>query len=327
MFPRRKHMFCLQAVCKTIVTNTCRVLLPQRRRWINPTIHKLFELVVRNFCGTFCFSMQFVIGMDLMGTLVLPAAISFTLYLIIISIISGGAHTTISLVLLAIILGLPSLLIVVTTRKVAYVGWVIVYLLSLPIWNGLLPAYAFWHLTTSHGIRRGKLQVTRVATMMVEEWGDWTVNNRHSMASNSDVNHNGGVDSSMTESTPSVPYASGTRPRHDSNGLLTLPAPLSPTAAPHPINDLFLPPQDQYIDSYIEAPTPRYPQFDAHVARAGGVLRNQTISSQYPGETQNLFRSEPHVATYDDQYGGYSAEPEDTSPPPAPSKGAVGQLV
>jgi chitin synthase len=89
--------------------------------------------------------MQFVVGMELMGTLVLPAAISFTLYLIIISIIPGGANTTIPLVLLAIVLGLPGLLIVVTSRKVAYVGWMIVYLISLPIWNGLLPAYAFWH--------------------------------------------------------------------------------------------------------------------------------------------------------------------------------------
>jgi len=165
------------------------------------------------------------------------------------------------------------------------------------------------------------------------------------MASNSDVNHNGGVDSSTTESTPSVPYASGTRSRHDSNGLLTLPAPLSASRNPTSVTStssaamsrssddvvysdvgstsnqrLVSTPQDQYIDSYTEAPTPRYPQFDAHVARAGGVLRNQTISSQYPGETQNPFRSEPHVATYDDQYGGYSAEPEDMSPPPVPSK-------
>lgn len=145
-FPRRKNMFCPQAVCKTIVPDTFRVLLSQRRRWINSTIHNLAELVlVRDLCGTFCFSMQFVVGMELMGTLVLPAAISFTLYLIIVSVIPGGANTTIPLILLAIILGLPGLLIVITSRKIAYVGWMLVYLLSLPIWNGLLPAYAFWH--------------------------------------------------------------------------------------------------------------------------------------------------------------------------------------
>jgi len=145
-FPKRKNMFCPQAVCKTVVPDTFRVLLSQRRRWINSTIHNLAELVlVRDLCGTFCFSMQFVVGMELAGTLVLPAAIAFTLYLVISSIIPGGPNTTIPLVLLAIVLGLPGLLIVVTSRKVAYIGWMLVYLLSLPIWNGVLPAYAFWH--------------------------------------------------------------------------------------------------------------------------------------------------------------------------------------
>ncbi|KAG6885142.1 hypothetical protein C0993_005505 [Termitomyces sp. T159_Od127] len=145
-FPKRKNMFCPQAVCKTIVPDTFRILLSQRRRWINSTIHNLAELVlVRDLCGTFCFSMQFVVGMELAGTLVLPAAIAFTLYLIVSSIIPGGPNTTIPLILLAIVLGLPGVLIVVTSRKIAYVGWMIVYLISLPIWNGILPAYAFWH--------------------------------------------------------------------------------------------------------------------------------------------------------------------------------------
>lgn len=145
-FPKRKNVFCPSAVCKTVVPDTFGVLLSQRRRWINSTVHNLAELVlVRDLCGTFCFSMQFVVGMELAGTLVLPAAISFTLYLIIISIIPGGSNTTIPLVLLAIVLGLPGLLIVITTRKVSYVGWMIVYLFSLPIWNGILPAYSYWH--------------------------------------------------------------------------------------------------------------------------------------------------------------------------------------
>ena len=145
-FPKRKNLFCPQAVCKTVVPEKFSVLLSQRRRWINSTVHNLAELIlVRDLCGTFCFSMQFVVGMELAGTLVLPAAISFTLYLIIISIVHGGSSNVIPLVLLAIILGLPGLLIVVTTRKFSYVGWMFIYLLSLPLWNGILPAYAFWH--------------------------------------------------------------------------------------------------------------------------------------------------------------------------------------
>lgn len=81
-FPKRKQVFVPQAVCKTTVPDTFAVLLSQRRRWINSTVHNLMELVlVRDLCGTFCFSMQFVVFIELIGTLVLPAAISFTIYL------------------------------------------------------------------------------------------------------------------------------------------------------------------------------------------------------------------------------------------------------
>ncbi|KAI8147365.1 chitin synthase-domain-containing protein [Fennellomyces sp. T-0311] len=143
-FPRRKMLFVPQAVCKTVVPDSFRVLLSQRRRWINSTIHNLFELLlVSDLCGTFCFSMQFVVFMELVGTLALPAAISFTLYLIVMALL--GHPAVISLILLALILGLPAVLIVMTSRKVVYVGWMFIYLFSLPIWNFVLPTYAYWH--------------------------------------------------------------------------------------------------------------------------------------------------------------------------------------
>ncbi|KAF9310156.1 Chitin synthase, class 3 [Podila horticola] len=144
-FPKRKMMFVPQAVCKTQVPTSFAVLLSQRRRWINSTIHNLMELVlIRDLCGTFCFSMQFVIFMELVGTVVLPAAISFTMYLIVISFIITPVPI-IPLMLLAAILGLPAVLILMTSRKFVYVGWMGMYLLSLPIWNFVLPVYAFWH--------------------------------------------------------------------------------------------------------------------------------------------------------------------------------------
>ncbi|KAF9469532.1 glycosyltransferase family 2 protein [Collybia nuda] len=259
-FPKRKNMFCPQAVCKTVVPDTFRILLSQRRRWINSTIHNLAELVlVRDLCGTFCFSMQFVVGMELAGTLVLPAAIAFTLYLIIASIIPGGADTTIPLVLLAFVLGLPGLLIVVTSRKVAYIGWMLVYLLSLPIWNGILPAYAFWHFDdfswgqtrkidgkdeVETGDKDGEFDSTHI---IMKRWAEFerdrrwksgtqsrdsqyyekrTDSNRYSMASNSDATHYtppGAYDSSTVDTG----NLGSQRPRHDSTALLMLPAPLA----------------------------------------------------------------------------------------------------
>jgi chitin synthase len=54
------------------------------------------------------------------------------------------AAPVIPLVLLALILGLPAILIVVTAHRWSYVAWMFVYLLSLPVWNFVLPTYAFW---------------------------------------------------------------------------------------------------------------------------------------------------------------------------------------
>ncbi|TFK44588.1 chitin synthase 1 [Crucibulum laeve] len=147
-FPNRKMMFLPQARCRTVVPDTFSVLLSQRRRWINSTIHNLMELVlVRNLCGTFCFSMQFVVFMDLLGTVVLPIAIALTYSLIVGMALTPpkSFEEAIPLMLLIAVLGLPAILILITTRKVVYVFWMLIYLLALPIWNFVLPVYAFWH--------------------------------------------------------------------------------------------------------------------------------------------------------------------------------------
>ncbi|KAJ3050340.1 hypothetical protein HK097_008693 [Rhizophlyctis rosea] len=144
-FPKRKMIFVPQALCHTVVPDEFKVLLSQRRRWINSTIHNLLELVkLRDLCGIFCFSMQFVIALELIGTVVLPAAITFALILILSAIFSGAAQT-VPLLMLAATLGLPGVLIIITTRKLIYVAWMFIYLLALPIWNFVLPVYAFWH--------------------------------------------------------------------------------------------------------------------------------------------------------------------------------------
>lgn len=143
-FPKRKQIFVPKAACKTVVPDTFKVLLSQRRRWINSTVHNLFELVlVRDLCGTFCFSMQFVIMIELIGTLVLPLAICFTIYVVIFAIVS---HPTpvLTLVLLALILGLPGVLVIFTATRWSYLIWMGIYIIALPIWNFVLPSYAYW---------------------------------------------------------------------------------------------------------------------------------------------------------------------------------------
>ncbi|KAJ7126893.1 chitin synthase-domain-containing protein [Mycena epipterygia] len=275
-FPKRKNIFCQQAICKTIVPDTFSVLLSQRRRWINSTVHNLFELVlVRESCGTFCFSMQFMVGVELAGTLVLPAALVFTGYLIIISIIPGGSDTTISLILLALVLGLPGVLIVITSTKIVYVGWMLIYLLSLPIWNAILPAYAFWHFddfswgqtrrvagdTIHTGDKEGEFDAKHI---VMKRWAEFerdrrlklesrSLNSlvhdrgyRHSFASNSDR---------LTRS--SLGFEAGFNPANyrDSVGLIRIPAPLSPNTPP------ISPPSSmgdrRYLDGYHDSSPPR----------------------------------------------------------------------
>ncbi|CAO3598355.1 unnamed protein product [Absidia cylindrospora] len=147
-FPFRKMVFTPLAICKTIVPDEFKVLLSQRRRWINSTIHNLFELVlVRNLCGTFCFSMQFVVLMDLIGTLTLPVAIVLTVVLIanMAQTQITDFSTAVPLILLIIVLFSPAFLILITTRKWVYLMWMGVYLIALPVWNFVLPVYSFWH--------------------------------------------------------------------------------------------------------------------------------------------------------------------------------------
>ena len=46
--------------------------------------------------------------------------------------------------MLGLILGLPGVLIIVTAHSLSYVVWMLIYLLFLPVWNFVLPTYAFW---------------------------------------------------------------------------------------------------------------------------------------------------------------------------------------
>lgn len=188
-FPQRKMVFCPRARCKTEVPDKFKMLLSQRRRWINSTVHNLMELVlVRDLCGTFCLSMQFSVFMDLFGTASLPVAIALTYTLIIRACINPPKDFSdaIPLMLLAVVLGLPGVLIVLATRKITYVLYMFVYLIALPVWNFILPVYSFWHFDdfswgetrkvegeakgASHGDEAAAASVAKIPKRRWEEW-------------------------------------------------------------------------------------------------------------------------------------------------------------
>ncbi|KAJ1948271.1 ATP-dependent RNA helicase, partial [Linderina macrospora] len=116
-FPKRKMMYVPRAICRTTVPDKFSVLISQRRRWINSTIHNLLELIlVTDLCGTFCCSMQFLVLMDLLGNVVLPSSVIFLYYLIVAECL--GHPVALPLMLMALTFLLQGVMILITTQRV-----------------------------------------------------------------------------------------------------------------------------------------------------------------------------------------------------------------
>ncbi|ORY02427.1 hypothetical protein K493DRAFT_312084 [Basidiobolus meristosporus CBS 931.73] len=144
-FNYNKMTFTPDAKCKTNAPDQWSVLLSQRRRWINSTVHNLFELVyLPRLCGFCCFSMRFVVMIDLISTMIMPILCIYLGYLIY-SICTDTSNLPLtSIILLAAIYGLQVIIFLVK-RQWQHIGWMIVYLISLPIFSFFLPVYSFWH--------------------------------------------------------------------------------------------------------------------------------------------------------------------------------------
>ena len=143
-FPKRKTLYCPSAVCETIVPTEFKVLLSQRRRWINGTIHNMFELIVSSeLPGRFCFSMQFAVFLDLFGTFTTPFALSY-IFAMLISIIFGQASQMTAL-FVAITFLVQLFLAIFTSFNPIIVMWFFIFMLSIPVWYIILPLYSFWN--------------------------------------------------------------------------------------------------------------------------------------------------------------------------------------
>ena len=77
-FPTYRLKFTPDAVAHTVAPESWSVLLSQRRRWINSTVHNLCELVfLPELCGFCCFSMRFVVMIDLLSTVIQPVTVAY----------------------------------------------------------------------------------------------------------------------------------------------------------------------------------------------------------------------------------------------------------
>ena len=146
------------------------------------------------------------------------------------------------------------------------------------------------------------------------------------------------------QSTYESSYSSGPPPpraRHDSSGqVLMLPTPLSvgrtvPATTPS-VSTVALSrsSEDGYnsdIGSQQRLVSPqesseeyeRSTNFEARVSRSGGVLRQSTVSAQYPAETQNMYQYSPQTAGYDDPSAPFVTDSPDELPltPPNYARG------
>jgi chitin synthase len=143
-FPNMSYKFIPDAYALTAAPETFSILLSQRRRWINSTIHNLAELVfLKDLCGFCCFSMRFVVFIDLFGTIILPSFCIYLGYLIYMIASKTGQFPMISIAMLAAVYGLQAIIFIIK-RQWQHVGWMIIYLLAFPIYSFVLPLYSFW---------------------------------------------------------------------------------------------------------------------------------------------------------------------------------------
>ncbi|OUM68726.1 glycosyltransferase family 2 protein [Piromyces sp. E2] len=146
-FPNLKIKFTKDARCLTNAPETWRVLLSQRRRWINSTVHNLIELLFLNdLCGFLCFSMRTVVFLDLCSTMVQPAMILYLFYLIycIIFPSEDSIFPWVSLLMLAFTYGLQ-IIIFILRGAFQHIGWIVIYILAMPIFGMFIPMYSYWH--------------------------------------------------------------------------------------------------------------------------------------------------------------------------------------
>jgi chitin synthase len=144
--PKFKTKYIFRAQAWTIAPESWAVFLSQRRRWINSTVHNLVELIpLQQLCGFCCFSMRFVVFIDLISTIIMPVTIAYIVYLIVWLVRDTSTIPWTSFLLLAAIYGLQGIIFILR-RKWEMIGWMLIYIIAMPVYALALPLYSFWHM-------------------------------------------------------------------------------------------------------------------------------------------------------------------------------------
>ncbi|KAI9221962.1 chitin synthase-domain-containing protein [Blastocladiella britannica] len=150
-FPNYKTKFTPAALAYTFAPETFSVLLSQRRRWINSTFHNLFELAfLKGLCGFCCFSMRFMVMIDLVATIIQPATVLYLGYLIYLTVHALLNDESLNLVMVSLILiasmyGLQAIIFILK-KEFSHVVWMLIYILAMPVFSFFIPVYSFWRM-------------------------------------------------------------------------------------------------------------------------------------------------------------------------------------
>lgn len=146
-FPDMSLHFVPIAACWTIVPESFTILLSQRRRWINSTFHNMWELLkVQTMCGFCCISMNAVVLLDILATMVLPSGVLYAIAYTYVAIEDQQGMSFLSVLMFGILIGVQTLIFILRGR-IDYLLWFVVYiLLGIPVFYVILPIYSFWHM-------------------------------------------------------------------------------------------------------------------------------------------------------------------------------------
>lgn len=145
-WPQMRFTFCRGAMAYTTAPDSFSVLVSQRRRWINSTVHNLVELLrINSMCGFCFFGMRFIVFIDLAGTLMLPSVCVYLAYLIYVMAAHAGAFPLVSVIMFAAVYGLQAIIYIIK-QEWQHIFWMIIYVAAYPFHSFLLPIYSFWKM-------------------------------------------------------------------------------------------------------------------------------------------------------------------------------------
>lgn len=138
-FPNARLEYSPEAWCLTHVPETFRAFLNQRRRWINSTVHNLVELIGIPIHAP----IRFVVLCDLFSTVISPASVIYTFFLIFQSY-NDSISLSPALILLLFMYGLQAF-IFIRRGTWSQLFWLLCNILAFPVTGLILPLYAFWN--------------------------------------------------------------------------------------------------------------------------------------------------------------------------------------